>query len=118
VKGMRTSGKQSTRSRRQAESPSFDLPIRHHLSGGFRRSSSELSTAAVRQRSRQWEREGEDDAGKRGGTTGRADRATGQVRLGRLAPTGGPRLVERERWEGEVFNQKFKNRNWIKEKGF
>jgi hypothetical protein len=40
----------------------------------------------------------------------------GRVRPGRLAPiggpgpTGGPSLAEKER-EGEVFNQKFKNRN-------
>jgi hypothetical protein len=48
VKEMRTSGKQSTRSRGQAESPSPDLSIRHHLNGGFRRSSSESSAAAAR----------------------------------------------------------------------
>jgi hypothetical protein len=52
VKGMRASGKQSTRSRGQAESPSLDLSIRRHLSGGFRQSLSESSTAAARRRSR------------------------------------------------------------------
>jgi hypothetical protein len=73
---MRASGRQSTRSRGQAESPSLDLSSRPHLSGGLRRSSSESSAAAARRCSRQWEREGEDDASERGGTTGRADRAT------------------------------------------
>jgi hypothetical protein len=49
----------------------------------------------------------------------------GRVRSGRLAPTGGPgptggpRLAEKGREkDGEVFNQKFKNRNWIKTKVF
>jgi hypothetical protein len=51
VKGMRTSGKQSTRSREQAESLSPDLSIRHHLSDGFWRSSSESRAAAARRRS-------------------------------------------------------------------
>jgi hypothetical protein len=76
AKAMRAFGEQSTRSRGQAESPSLDLPIRPHLSGGLRRSSSESSVAAVRRHSRQREREREDDAGERGGATGRADRAT------------------------------------------
>jgi hypothetical protein len=48
VKGTRTSGKQSIRSHGQAESPSLDLPIGHHLSGGFWRSSSESSAAVTR----------------------------------------------------------------------
>jgi hypothetical protein len=64
---MRASGKQSIRSRGQAESPSLDLPIRPHLSGGLQRSSSESSAAAARRRGRQREREREDDAGERGG---------------------------------------------------
>jgi hypothetical protein len=68
--------KQSTRSHGQEESPSLDLLIGHHLSDRLRRSSSELSAAAVRRCSRQREREGEDDAGEQGGATGRADRAT------------------------------------------
>jgi hypothetical protein len=64
---MRASGGQSTRSRGQAESPLLDLPIRHHLSGGLWRSSSESSAAAARRCSRQREREGEYDAGERVG---------------------------------------------------
>jgi hypothetical protein len=48
VKGMRTSGKQSTRSRGQAESPSPDLSSRHHLRGEFRWNSSESSAVAAR----------------------------------------------------------------------
>jgi hypothetical protein len=67
VKGMQASGEQSTRSRGQAESPSLDLPIRPHLSGGLRRSSSGSSAAAAGRCSRQREREREDDAGERGG---------------------------------------------------
>jgi hypothetical protein len=35
VKGMRSSGEQSTRSRGQAESPPLDLSIEHHLSDGW-----------------------------------------------------------------------------------
>jgi hypothetical protein len=107
VKGMRTSGKQSTRSRGQAESPSLDLPIRHHLSGGFWRSLSESSAAAMRRRSRQWEREGEDDAGEQRGMTGRADRAAGRVWPEGLVPRGGPGLAERE-VRGWGFNKKLK----------
>jgi hypothetical protein len=53
VKGMRTSGKQSTRSRGQVKSPSLDLSIRHHLSDRFLRSSSESSAAAAGRRRRQ-----------------------------------------------------------------
>jgi hypothetical protein len=59
VKGMRTSGKQSIRSRGQAESPSPDLSSRHHLSDGFQRSSSESSAAAAWRRSRQGSARGE-----------------------------------------------------------
>jgi hypothetical protein len=77
---MRASEGQSTRSRGQAESPSLDLSIEHHLSGGLRRSSSELSAVAARRCDRQRERGGEDDAGERRGMTGRADRAAGRVR--------------------------------------
>jgi hypothetical protein len=105
VKGMRASGGQSTRSHGQPESPSLDLPIGHHLSGGLRRSSSESSAAAVRRCSRQWEREGEDDVSERASEgvwpVGLTE-PSGRVRLGRLAPTGGPgptggpRLAERE----------------------
>jgi hypothetical protein len=40
---MRASGKQSSRSHGQAESPSLDLSIEHHLSSGLRRGSSESS---------------------------------------------------------------------------
>jgi hypothetical protein len=109
VKGLRASGGQSTRSRGQAELPSLDLSIEHHLSSGLRRSSSESSAVAVRRCGRQRERGGGDDAGERRGMTGRADRAAGRVRPEGLAPTGGPRLAERER--GEVFYQKIKNRN-------
>jgi hypothetical protein len=76
VKGMRASGGQSTRSRGQAESPSLDLSIEHHLSGGLRRSSSKLSAAAARRCGCQREHEGEDNAGERWGMTGRADQAT------------------------------------------
>jgi hypothetical protein len=39
---------QSTRSHGQAELPSLDLPIGHHLSGGLRRSSSESSAVVAR----------------------------------------------------------------------
>jgi hypothetical protein len=67
VKGMRASGEQSKRSRGQAESPSLDLPIRPHLSDGLQRSSSESSATVARQRSRQKDREREDDVGERGG---------------------------------------------------
>jgi hypothetical protein len=79
---MRASRKQSIRSRGQAESPSLDLSIEHNLSSGYRRSSLESSTAAVRRRSRQGKHEREDDASERGGkASGRADRAAGRVRL-------------------------------------
>jgi hypothetical protein len=76
VKGMRAFGGQSTRPHGQAESPSLDLSIEHHLSGGLRQSSSESSVAAARRCGRQREHEGEDDAGERGSMTGRADQAT------------------------------------------
>jgi hypothetical protein len=62
VKGMRASGKQLTRSRRQVESSSLDLWIGHHLNGGLWRSLSESSAAAARRRSCQREREREDNA--------------------------------------------------------
>jgi hypothetical protein len=64
---MRASRRQSIRSRGQAESPSLDLSIEHHLSSRLRRSLSESSAAAARRRSRQGKREREDDAGERGG---------------------------------------------------
>jgi hypothetical protein len=48
VKGMRASRGQSTRSRGQAESPSLDLSIKHHLSGRLRWSFSESSATAAR----------------------------------------------------------------------
>jgi hypothetical protein len=67
AKGMRASRKPSIRSRGQAESPSLDLSIEHHLSSGLQRSSSESSAAAARQRSRQGEHEREDNASERGG---------------------------------------------------
>jgi hypothetical protein len=76
VKRMRAFGGQSTRSRGQAESPSLDLSIEHHLSGGLRRSSSESSAAAARRCGRQREHEGEDNASEQGGMTDRADQAT------------------------------------------
>jgi hypothetical protein len=96
AKTMQASGKQSTRSRGQAESPSLDLSIEHHLSSGLRRGSSESSAAAARRCGRQRGREEEDDAGERRGMTSRADRAAGRVRPEGLAPTGGPGLAERE----------------------
>jgi hypothetical protein len=64
---MRASRKQSVRSRGQAESSSLDQSIEHHLSSGLRRSSLESSAAVVRRRSRQGEREREDDVSERGG---------------------------------------------------
>jgi hypothetical protein len=64
---MQASRKQSIRSRGQAELPSLDLSIEHHLSSGLRRSSSELSAAAARRHSRHGEREREDNAGEREG---------------------------------------------------
>jgi hypothetical protein len=64
---MRAYRRQSIRSHGQAESSSLDLSIEHHLSSGLRRSSSESSTAAVRRRSHQGEREREDNVSERGG---------------------------------------------------
>jgi hypothetical protein len=66
-RGMWAYRRQSIKSRGQAESPSLDLSIEHHLSSGLRQSSSESSAAAARRRSRQGEREREDDASERGG---------------------------------------------------
>jgi hypothetical protein len=66
-KGMRASRRQSIRSRGQAEPPSLDLSIEHHLSSGHQRSSSESSAAAARRRSRQGVREREEDASEQGG---------------------------------------------------
>jgi hypothetical protein len=63
---MRASRRQSIRSHGQAESPSLDLSIEHHLSSGLQRNSSESSAAAARRCSRQGEREREDNAGERG----------------------------------------------------
>jgi hypothetical protein len=51
-RGVQASRRQSIRSRGQAESPSLDLSIEHHLSSGLWRSSSESSAAAARRRSR------------------------------------------------------------------
>jgi hypothetical protein len=109
AKGMQATRRQSIRSRRQAELPSLDLSIEHHLSSGDRRSSSESSTAAARRRSRQGNREREHDVSERGG---RGDRSSGPSRwsglTSRLAPTGGPGpiggpgLAERE-VRGRVF---------------
>jgi hypothetical protein len=90
AKRMRSSRKQSIRSREQAESLSLDLSIEHHLSTGLRHGSSESSAAAVRRCGRQRGRGGEDSAGEQRGMTGRADRAAGRVRPKELAPTGGP----------------------------
>jgi hypothetical protein len=114
---MRASRMQSVRSRRQAESPSLDLSIEHHLSSGLRRSSSKSSAVAARRHSRQGEREREDDASKRGGK-----RPVGQteplVRFDQKA--GADRWVWPDRWaragrerevRGRVFNQNFKSRN-------
>jgi hypothetical protein len=95
AKAMRASGKQSSRSRRQAESPSLDLLIEHHLSSGLRRGSSESSTAAARRCGRQRGRGGEDNVGERRGMTGRADRAVGRVRPGGL---GADRWAWPDRW--------------------
>jgi hypothetical protein len=81
MKGMQASRGQSSRSCRQAEPPSLDLSIEHHLSSGDWRSSSESSTAAARRRSRQGSHEGEGDASERGEeATGQTDRAAGQAR--------------------------------------
>jgi hypothetical protein len=100
---MRASGGQSTRSRGQAESPSLDLPIGHHLSGGLQRSSSESSSVVARRCSRQREREGEDDAGERGGATGRADRATWS---GSIDQVGWRRQVGLARQVGQGWQRK------------
>jgi hypothetical protein len=79
---MQATRRQSIRSRGQAESPSLDLSIEHHLSSRDRRSLSESSAAAARRRSRQGSREREGDTSERGGeATGRADRAAGRARL-------------------------------------
>jgi hypothetical protein len=108
---MQTTRTQSSRSRGQAESPSPDLSIGRHLSGGDRRSSSESSVAAVRRRSRQvYLERGEEwvSEGERRRPVG-TDRATGPARPVGLAPTGGPSptsgpgMAERERGEREIF---------------
>jgi hypothetical protein len=66
-KGMRASRGQSSRSHGQAEPPSLDLSIEHHLNSGHRWSSWESTAAAARRRSRQGECEREEDASERGG---------------------------------------------------
>jgi hypothetical protein len=89
TKGMQASGGQSCRSRGQAEPPSLDLSIEHHLSSGDRRSSSESSTAAARQRSRQGSCERGGNTSEQGEeATGRTDRAAG-----RAQPVGWRRQV-------------------------
>jgi hypothetical protein len=110
--------------RGQAEPPSLDLSIEHHLSGGDRRSSSGSRTAAARRCSRQGSHEGGGDASERGGRGDRSDRLSRwSGSTSRLALIGGPGrtsglgLAERE-VRGEAFNQDFKSRNKIKEKGF
>jgi hypothetical protein len=74
MKGMQASRGQSSRSRGQAEPPSPDLSIEHHLSSGDRRSSSESSTVAARRCSRQESRERGGDTSERGGRGDRSDR--------------------------------------------
>jgi hypothetical protein len=81
---------QSTRSRGQVGAPSLDLSIGNHLSGGLRRSSSELSAAAARRCSRQREHEEKDESERGGCDRSGWSRPPGRVQPGRLAPTGGP----------------------------
>jgi hypothetical protein len=121
---MRVSGGQSTRSRGQAESPSLDLLIGHHLSGGLRRSSSESSAATARRCNRQRESARKTMGASEGVRPVGLTEPPGQVQPGRLAPIGGPSptsgpgLAESERREGEVFNLNLKIEIGIKERGF